>query len=142
MKTGRRNYTQRYIVTDFCIKMGSDQSRFSGPLTARNKVTRLTVSTDKNFLRRTETEWNRGPAYQPNALPLGQTGPRPSSTLFFSFKFAVAGPVKAAAVRKLTEQVLQLTWHEVQHQRRCQHYSRYLCQISEVQSSTVFQYWF
>ena len=36
-----------------------------------------TVSTDHNFLRerRTEADSNRSPsAYQPNALPLGQTG--------------------------------------------------------------------
>ena len=34
------------------------------------------VSTDHNFSRerRAEADWNRGPsAYQPNALPLGQT---------------------------------------------------------------------
>ena len=35
-----------------------------------------TVSTDHNFWRerRAEADSNRGPAYQPNALPLGQTG--------------------------------------------------------------------
>ena len=37
----------------------------------------MTVSTDRNFYRkwRAEADSNRGPsAYQPNALPLGQTG--------------------------------------------------------------------
>ena len=43
----------------------------------RDKVTVKTVSTDHNFWRerRAEADSNRGPsAYQPNALPLGQTG--------------------------------------------------------------------
>ena len=45
-----------YHQNDFCIKVGSD---------------------DHNFWRekRAEADSNRGPsAYQPNALPLGQTG--------------------------------------------------------------------
>ena len=43
----------------------------------RDKVTNKTVSTDHNLSRerRSEADSNRGPsAYQPNALPLGQTG--------------------------------------------------------------------
>ena len=48
-----------------------------------------TVSTGHNFWRekRVEADSNRGPsAYQPNAVPLGQTGSRPlrSSTLTFT----------------------------------------------------------
>ena len=42
-----------------------------------------TVSTDQNFWRerRAEADLNRGPsAYQPNALPLGQTGSHVDST--------------------------------------------------------------
>ena len=45
-------------------------------LILRDKVTNKTVSTDYNFLRerRAQADSNRGPsAYQPNALPLGQT---------------------------------------------------------------------
>ena len=41
-----------------------------------------TVSTDHNFWseRKAETDSNRGPsAYQPNALPLGQTGSQKDS---------------------------------------------------------------
>ena len=55
--------------------MGSDESHFNVSLIVRSKVTRL--STDNNFRRerKAEADSNRGPyAYQPNALPLGQTG--------------------------------------------------------------------
>ena len=49
---------------DFCIKMGSDESHFN-------------VHKPQPFRRerRAEAVSNRGPsAYQPNALPIGQTG--------------------------------------------------------------------
>ena len=84
---------------DSCIKMGIDESLFNVSLTVRDKVARQspqtttfeekgepkriqtqshkTVSVDHNFgrERRSEVDSNRGPsAYQPNALPLGQTG--------------------------------------------------------------------
>ena len=51
--------------------MGSDESHFNVLLIVRDKV-----CTDHNFWRqrRTEADSNQGPsAYQPNALPLGQT---------------------------------------------------------------------
>ena len=60
------------------IKMGNDESHFNVSLIVRDKVTRQ-VSTGHNFPRerRAEADSNRGPsAYQPNALPLGQTGSR------------------------------------------------------------------
>ena len=60
---------------DSCIKMGSDESHFNVSLIVRDKVTRLSI--DHNFLRerRVKVDSNRSPsAYQPNALPLGQTG--------------------------------------------------------------------
>ena len=63
---------------DTCIKVGSDQSRFNVSLIVWVKVTRQ-VSTDHNFSRerRAEADSNHGPSpYQPNALPLGQTGSR------------------------------------------------------------------
>ena len=80
---------------DFCIKVGSDHSHFNVSLIVRDKVTRQ-ASTDHKFLRErtTEADSNRGPsAYQPNALPQGQTGSpafpptqsslfRPSSSLY------------------------------------------------------------
>ena len=47
-----------------------------------------TVSTDHNFWRETwaEADSNRGPsAYQPNALPLGQTGSRGDTKTFHAF---------------------------------------------------------
>ena len=61
---------------DSCIKMGNDVSHFNVSLIVRDKVTK-TVSTDHNLSgeRKSEAESSRGPsAYQPNALPLGQTG--------------------------------------------------------------------
>ena len=57
--------------------MGSDGSHFNVSLTVRDKVTRQCPHWDHNFWkeRRAEADSNRGPsAYQPNALPLGQTG--------------------------------------------------------------------
>ena len=72
---------------DFCIKVASDESHFNVSLIVRDKVTRL--STNHNFSRerRAEADSNRSPsAYQPNALPLGQTGSVPSTYLLVSFK--------------------------------------------------------
>ena len=55
---------------DFCIKVGSDESHFNVSLIVRNKVTKQCPQT-------TTFEEKGGPsAYQPNALPLGQTGSR------------------------------------------------------------------
>ena len=72
-------YTYRYTVTTArmtCIKMGSDESHFNVSLIVRGQ-SRKTVSINHNFLeergepKRYRTE---GPsAYQPTALPLGQT---------------------------------------------------------------------
>ena len=56
--------------------MGSDESHFNVSLTVRDKVTRQCpqTATFEEKLRRAETDSNRDPsAYQPNALPLGQT---------------------------------------------------------------------
>ena len=61
---------------DLCIKVGTDESHFNVLIMVMGKVTRQ-VSTDHNFWRerRAEADSNRGPsAYQPNALPPGQTG--------------------------------------------------------------------
>ena len=67
---------------DFCIKMGSDESHFNVSIGSDGQ-NHKTVSTNHNRLgreRRAEAESSRGPsAYQPNALPLGQTG-SPSDT--------------------------------------------------------------
>ena len=68
---------QRNHQNDTCMKMDSDESHFNVSLIVRAKVTRL--STDHNFRRerRAEVDSNRCPSvYQPNALPLGQTGSR------------------------------------------------------------------
>ena len=61
---------------DSCIKMGSDESQFKVSLIVRVKVTRQCPKTITfRRERRAEEDSNRGPsAYQPNALPLGQTG--------------------------------------------------------------------
>ena len=61
---------------DPCIKVGSDESHFNVLFIVRDN-SHQTVSTDHNFLieRRAEADSIRGPsAYQPIALPLGQTG--------------------------------------------------------------------
>ena len=62
---------------DSCIKMGSDESHFNVSVGSDGQSHKA-VSTNHNlFLRekRAEAVSNRGPsAYQPNALPLGQTG--------------------------------------------------------------------
>ena len=61
---------------DFCIKMGSDESHFNVSVGSDGQSHKK-VSTNHNFWRerRAEAVSNRGPsAYQPNALPLGQTG--------------------------------------------------------------------
>ena len=58
---------------DSCIKMGSDGSHFNVSLIVKDKVTRQCPQLLKR--KETEADSNRGPsAYQPNALPLGQTG--------------------------------------------------------------------
>ena len=77
---GGRLYTYRYTVTtqnDSCIKMGSDESHFN-VLVGNGGQSHKTVSTNHNlFGEKGEPKRYRtvGPsAYQPNALPLGQTG--------------------------------------------------------------------
>ena len=60
-----------------CNKVGSDESHFHVSLIVRDKVTRqcpqTTTFEEKGEPKQIQS--NRGPsAYQPNALPLGQTG--------------------------------------------------------------------
>ena len=59
----------------FCIQMGSDESHFNVLFSVKCKVTK-TFHNPELLKReeRAEEESNRGPACQPNALPLGQTG--------------------------------------------------------------------
>ena len=68
-----------YIVTTSmtpALKTGSDESYFNVLLIVRDKVPRQCPQTTTfSRERRVEAVSNRGPsAYQPNALPLGQTG--------------------------------------------------------------------
>ena len=62
---------------DSCIKMGSDESHFNVSVGSDGQ-SHKTVSTNHNLLEEKgepKRVSNRGPsAYQPNALPLGQTG--------------------------------------------------------------------
>ena len=61
---------------DSCIKMGSDESHFDVSVGSDGQ-SHKTMPTDHNLFeeKRAEAVSNRGPsAYQPNALPLGQTG--------------------------------------------------------------------
>ena len=64
---------------DLCTKVGSDESHFNVSLIVRNKVTRQCPQTTtferKGEPKRIQTEES---AYQPNALPLGHTGPTPA----------------------------------------------------------------
>ena len=64
---------------DSCIKMGSDKSHFNVSVGSDGQ-SHKTVSTNHNLFeekKRAESVSNRGPsAYQPNVLPLGQTGSR------------------------------------------------------------------
>ena len=77
---------------DSCIKMGSDESHFNvsvGSDGQRHK----TVSTNRNLFcreRRAEAVSNRGPsAYQPNALPLGQTGSQLYRRRFYAYSYTI-----------------------------------------------------
>ena len=57
---------------DSCIKIGSDEGHFNVLLIVTDKVTRQCPQTTA-FEEKADS--NRGPsAYQPSALPLGQTG--------------------------------------------------------------------
>ena len=61
---------------DSCIQMGSHESHFNVSVGSDGQ-SHKTVSINHNLFRerRAEAVSNRGPsAYQPNALPLGQTG--------------------------------------------------------------------
>ena len=77
---GGRLYTYCYSVTSRmtpAIKMGSVGSHFIVSLIVRDKAIRqcpqTTTFEEKGQPKRIRTEVPR-PAYQPNALPLGQTG--------------------------------------------------------------------
>ena len=62
--------------SDSCVEMGSDETHFNVSIIVRDKVTRQCPQTT-TFLKRRETETVscRDPsAYQPKAVPLGQTG--------------------------------------------------------------------
>ena len=75
-------YTYRYTVTtrmtpELRCRIDSDESHFNVALNVRDKVTRqcpqTTIFEEKGEPKRIRIE--AGPsAYQPNALPLGQTG--------------------------------------------------------------------
>ena len=69
---------------DACIKMGSDVSHYNVALIVRDKVARQCPhnATFEEKKRKAEEDSNRGPpAYQPNALQLGQTGSQAGSQL-------------------------------------------------------------
>ena len=69
---------QYHYQKDSCTKMGSNESHFNVSLIVRDKVTRQCPQTTTFFLEKGEPKRNRAlallSAYQPNALPLGQTG--------------------------------------------------------------------
>ena len=65
-----------YHQNDSCIKMGSDENHFNVSLIVKDKVAKQSRHTTTfEDERRVNADSNRGPtAYQPNALPPGQTG--------------------------------------------------------------------
>ena len=70
---------------DSCIKMGSDESHFNISV-GTDGESHKTVHKPQPFWRerRAKAVSNLGPsAYQPNALPLGQSGPETSQNLWF-----------------------------------------------------------
>ena len=74
---------------DSCIKMGSDENRFSVSLIMRDKVTRQCPQTTTFEEKRAEAKSNRGPsAYETNALPLGQTGSQDGSLYLWLVLFS------------------------------------------------------
>ena len=108
---------------DSCIKMGSDESHFN--VSARSDgQSHRTVSTNHSLSwreRRAEAVSSRGPfAYQPNALPLGQTGSRCSegwarvNLTFFSKAFLrVWEQEKIACSRTRIRRVWSWVWQRV-----------------------------
>ena len=69
-------HCQCHHQPDFCIKMGSEESHFNVSVGSDGQSHR-TLSTNHSLFEEkgAEAVSNRGPsAYQPNALPLGQTG--------------------------------------------------------------------
>ena len=78
-----------------CSKMGSDESHFNSSLIERDKVTRLCPQTT-TFLKREESpKWNQTEAlsaYQPNDIPLQQTGSH--ATHFFECRFTTTETIK------------------------------------------------
>ena len=85
MGKGVRGWEEREVIylslhchhqNDFCIKMGSDESHFNVSVGSDGQ-SQDSVHKPQLFgrERRAEAVSNRGPsAYQPDALPLGQTG--------------------------------------------------------------------
>ena len=71
-----RLYTYRYTVTiRMTYALGWAAMRAILKFHNCEAQSHKTVSTDHNFSRERRADSNRGPsAYQPNALPLGQTG--------------------------------------------------------------------
>ena len=120
---------------DSCIKMGSGESHFNVSLILRDKVT--TVPTDQNVWRErtAEADSNRGPsAYQPNALPLGQTGSQvPFRAPERGFSGASAASVLCCVGSRTAEHALFSTFFagRVSVNGRC-HVWPWLCEFSGV----------
>ena len=68
----KKLHCQCHHQNDSCIKRGRDESHLNVSLTASDS--RKTCPQTTTFEVKGEPKWIR--AYQPNALPLGQTGSR------------------------------------------------------------------
>ena len=88
---------------DSCIKMGSNESHFNVSLIVKGTKSQDSVHKPQLFLRerRAEAESSRGPsAYQPNALPLGQTGSLRTMAALFLSDACVGSLVKLVSYRR------------------------------------------
>ena len=98
---------------DFSIKMGSAESHFNVSVGSDGQ-SHKTVSTNHNLLERRESRSGIEPEallpYQPNALPLGQTGPQcPQTTTFWNRRRAEAESNRGLLLTSLTARPNRLT---------------------------------
>ena len=76
-----------HYQNDSCIKMDSDESHFNVSLIMGDKVTRQCIQTTTFEEKGEPKQIRRHSAYQPNALPLGQTGSLESDRMSSSFMY-------------------------------------------------------
>ena len=106
---------------DFCIKMGNDESHFIFNVSVgSDEQSQDSVHKPQPFgrERRAEAVSNRGPsAYQPNALPLGQTGSRGfvrlSAPAMHMHRCTLRAPLSGTFLQTLPDLVTPLKGHSL-----------------------------